>query len=136
MIIAASIILIVVLAAIWVARAIDHIREHRRRRCIRRISAFVASPKEFDVERLLRIGSGASLQTIAEAVAYASEHLHTAAIHRLMMIVKFYGIDFYLIEKCRHKEEVSAKLLLSKIPLSRDAKRVISDPDIFASQTK
>lgn len=132
MIIAASIILIVVLSVIWVVRSIDYFRENRRRRCIRRISAFVASPKEFDVERLLHIGSGASLQTIAEAVAYAAEHLHTTATHRLMMIVKFYGIDFYLIEKCRHKDEGQAKLLLSKIPLSRDAKRVISDPEIFA----
>ncbi len=134
MIIAASLLLIASLAVIFTLRAIDHIRERRRQRCIRRIAAFIASPTEFDVERLLRIGAGVSLQTIAESVAYTAEHIHSATLPRLVMVVKFYGIDFYLIKKCRSKEEHQAKLLLSKIPLSRDAQLIVANPELSMQQ--
>lgn len=121
MIIIISLLLFAALIAISAARFVGYLRERRRHRCIRRIAAFVASPIEFDVDRLLLIGHGVSTQTIIEAAAYAVEHLHPATKQRMVMVVKFYGLDFYLIEQLKRGDSSYASLLLSKIPISRDA---------------
>lgn len=134
MIVAAIVIVVLAMVAIWVVRAIERLRERRRHRCVRRIAAFIASPRTFDVERLLRIGRGTTLRTIAEAVAYIADHFHPALEQRLTMVVKFYGVDFYLIEQIRRRNESDARIILSKIPLSRDAKQAIANSkEIFAT---